>query len=390
MNRHISFRLFFAVMWRGICQVFEFIGKMLGCKGKSTFAKVVWRIFAGCGALLCLMFTSILLYGFVSGFLSNRCRLHFTAGKSKVIRSEYISNNVVYQQIYKGEDRIVNKLTGKVTLEGLDWLFTSDDRDSLAVFAKDGKRGYVNRFTGEVAIPAQYTKAWVFSEGLAAVEKGRKLMFVDHGGNIVIDRGHEVNRRDEAYTFKHGYCKVRDNVTGLVGLINRNGDWVLDPVYDYICVTGNFIYLSKNSLNGLYNSKMEQLFAVEYEDITVLDSTIMVRRTNDIASIYDLEGNVLQEMVIDEVIPLEYYTNEYRVLKDSDGNETVDEVYAKANCMTYKVGQAFDYGHFGLLSAQGKKLTPPIYTNIEAIAVDRYLCQPHGVILNDRGEPVEK
>lgn len=48
---------------------------------------------------------------------------------------------------------------------------TSDDKDSLAVFARNGKREYTNRFTEKIAVSQNYTRAWIFSEGLVAVEK---------------------------------------------------------------------------------------------------------------------------------------------------------------------------------------------------------------------------
>ena len=46
------------------------------------------------------------------------------------------------------------------------------ENDSLAVYMQYGKRGYLDVRSGEFVISARkndYTKAWIFSEGLAAV-----------------------------------------------------------------------------------------------------------------------------------------------------------------------------------------------------------------------------
>ena len=41
MKKSISFRLFFTVLWRGICQVFRFLGKFFGYKDGSSY---VWGV----------------------------------------------------------------------------------------------------------------------------------------------------------------------------------------------------------------------------------------------------------------------------------------------------------------------------------------------------------
>ena len=87
-----------------------------------------------------------------------------------------------------GKITIKDATTGKVTISDikLDWTQRSQN-DSLAVFCTDSKRGYYNMYTGEIAIPAQYRRAWVFAEGLAAVQKNGNIGFINHQGETVID-----------------------------------------------------------------------------------------------------------------------------------------------------------------------------------------------------------
>ena len=59
-----------------------------------------------------------------------------------------------------------------------------------ALPARAGYRGYWNYNTGKLEIPANhYVKAWIFSEGLAAVmEPDSTLRFINPMGEVVIDK----------------------------------------------------------------------------------------------------------------------------------------------------------------------------------------------------------
>ena len=392
MKRKVSFKLFFTVLWRGVCQMVRFVGKMLGYKGQDSYAKVIWRIFVGCGALLMVMFTSVMLYFFVSEFVLDEWARKLKNSKRTVITEEvHISNNVVFQRVGNGDKtRLYNEKTQEVLLQGLDWVVVSDDKDSLAVFSKDNRRGYVNRFTGETVIQPVYTKAWVFCEGLAAVEHNGKLKFINHKGEIVIDNNLEVHFNDPSYGFRNGYCLIRDKVNSKFGFIDTSGNWVIEPVYDNVDQYDGFVKVITDYKEGLYSATLEELLPAEYMDINIDfdDETIMARKKDDTAVLYDFEMNVLEDFVIAEVSKLEYDTKVERYTNE-DGEEVCEKVYATANCYAYKVGAHYYSGHYGLISKEGIRLTPPIYYSIEAIGPDRYLCLPHGVILNDAGEAVE-
>ena len=100
--------------------------------------------------------------------------------------NKVLSDKYVYEEFSNGKKRVKNRATQQVILDRLEWLVTGDKADSLAVFCRKGKRGYLNCYTGEVVIPAQYERAWVFSEGLAAVMSGGKIGFIDRQGRTVI------------------------------------------------------------------------------------------------------------------------------------------------------------------------------------------------------------
>ena len=123
--------------------------------------------------------------------------------------NKVLSDKYVYEEFSNGKKRVKNRATQQVILDRLEWLVTGDKADSLAVFCRKGKRGYLNCYTGEVVIPAQYERAWVFSEGLAAVMSGGKIGFIDRQGRTVIPPtwSYPVGSQEMDYLFKGGYLR---------------------------------------------------------------------------------------------------------------------------------------------------------------------------------------
>ena len=59
--------------------------------------------------------------------------------------------------------------------------------DSLICYSDGKKRGYFNMFTGKPVIEPKYSHAWIFSDGLASVDDGGWIKFIDASGKVVID-----------------------------------------------------------------------------------------------------------------------------------------------------------------------------------------------------------
>ena len=384
MKKRISFKTFFTVLWRGIWQCVEFILKPFGYKREGKFAKNLQKITLTCIAALIVYISGVWLYFFTTEFIyDDLIRPH--TKDAYVRNSDYISNHIVHQDLYRTTGRIYDKLNDKILLKGVDWVAVSDDKDSLAVFSKDDKRGYINRFTGEIAIPLSFTRAWVFSEGLAAVEKDGELVFIDHTGRIVIDKDLQVHFEDPAYAFKNGYCVVQDDVTGKDGLIDKEGNWVLPAEYDEIYNSFGFWKVEKDGLVGLYDSTMKEMFPLNNISLWVFDDYIEVRTNDYVTKHYDYDGNVVVDFVIDNVENMEYETTELG--HDSEGCSY--KIYAVADKQRYCIYHGPDYEErYGLIDRNGRRITGPLYTLIEAIGKDLYLCQPGGIIINGQGKEV--
>lgn len=414
MKKRISFRLFCTVVWRGVCQAAGQVGRLFGYRTGDTWGKVVWRLLAGSVTAVVVLFSFCVILVFCREVVIDRWL--GPALSPSYWEDRHISNDIVFQwrSGRSRAKRIYDEATGKVLMRNVDWVAVSDDRDSLAVFAKNGKRGYLDRFTGEVVIPAEYTRAWVFSEGLAAVEKDGRLMFIDHSGKVVIDNDFEVHFDKPKYAFQNGCCILREPVHGKMGLIDREGSWVLQPVYDNIYGIGKFWKVEKDGLAGLFTAGLDTLFTVSHTGIQVLDGIIKVVFPDHTAKLYDYEGNIVEDFHIDGVSDMVYETTELTTSRGcmedcgkwcgedfcedgTCGGDSCDgccgsgvrKVYAVASCRRYIVNGGRSGEYCGLMDRKGHRLTPPSYISIEAIGEDLYLCRPAGIILDGKGKKVE-
>ena len=277
------------------------------------------------------------------------------------------------------ETNLYNTTLGHRTATGIQWICKSSDGDSLAVYCTNDehKRGYVNRFTGEVVIPAQYEKAWIFSEGVACVYNKGVLRFIDHKGNPAFEKAFPYTQCIDDYCFHHGLCLMSDG-NGHMGLIGRDGEWKLAPDYDFVCYEskGYWLIQDADGRQGLLYADGTPFLPCEYDEITVRNTGYFSVRTQDHMDIlFDGEGNVVNPCDYREIEQLEYLTDEY----DEEGLRKS----AIAHCMTYR---SSDY-HYGLMDRNGNMLTPPLYEQITAVSAGLYHCEGDegSVLLDDKG-----
>lgn len=391
MKKTISLKLFCTVVWRSFRQIIRRVARLFGYEASDRYMKNIWKVTVGCMCTVITIFSLMFLYVFVDEIVMDEW--YRVARRVACIGTPteewYLSNNISFQRYWK-KTRVLNEITGEATIRNVDNVVTSSDGDSLAVFFKDGKRGFLNRYTGEIAIPAKYTKAWVFSEGLAAVVEDGELKFIDHCGKTVISKGFQPSVRDDRYIFEEGYCFIRDKVSGMLGAIDTAGNWVIQPSFSCADYIGKYIVVKKALAYGLYTKDLQEVLPLEYSDISIHlgSKTILTRKGIDGPKLYDLDMNLLSDFVVDDARNVVYYTGEERTSIDEDGDEVTEKVYKVSNSKVYRVSTPGTRDTYGLMSNQGKRLTPPIYDGITAIAPDRYLCSPHGVVLDDSGSIV--
>lgn len=272
---------------------------------------------------------------------------------------------------YNGTYRLYDDYAQKYISPRYKWISYSinheDYDDSLTVFCdRKGKRGFINVHTGEVAIEAQYEAAWVLSDGLAAVMKDDKIGFINRNNEIVIPFkfGHYKRIIDYSqidYAFHNGYCLML-NEDGYYGIIDKTGEWVVEPIYYHIFKsynTNGYVLVTENDKQGLVNMKMETIFPPEYDNIEAVEGGYIVTKENRMWKT-DFDGNVTVPFMFDYMGDISYLVG-----------------YDKDDKFVYKLSEDFkEYyigDYIGIYNIKNREIvTPAIYTDIEMIAEDLF------------------
>jgi len=260
--------------------------------------------------------------------------------------------------------RLYNNETEKYTTPKLDWIAWAHPGDTMMVFSIKGKRGYLNVLSGEIQIQPVYKHAWQFSEGVAAVEVGGRIGFIDARGQTCIPftfLAPRYNATSFGFQFKSGYCTMVDSA-GKVGLIDRKGDWVLKPYCD--CIKNPVLGLRKARLKGKYgmfDQHLRLLLPFEYDTLDVMEQGIKAARDGGQVLLSLDAKEVLKPFVFDSIQLLNYETDKL--------NAQGEAIRLNTDYFTYKIAR-----NWGLMGPNGKPITKAIYTSIEAVSNRLFLC----------------
>jgi len=251
-------------------------------------------------------------------------------GKDRRRKLVEYRSDMVKEVTKNGKTNFVNAQTNRIILRDIHGMQSMETTDSLYCFMHNRKRGYINLHTGHIDIQPQYDHAWIFSGGLAAVEKNGQLGFIRPNGSLAIPMRYVYNQElVSEYIFREGYCVVVDS-TDHVGVIDTLGNWVLDPVYDNISLCRDYMVASKV---GDFNQQIA----------------------------YD--GTILNDRIIENIWDLSYDCNVYNKEYGYETEVTmVSQVYFK-----YEV-----QGRYGLMDKTGRFITPPLYTDLYGFGPDLF------------------
>lgn len=396
--KRVSVGLFFAVLWKGICQFLGSFFGLFGYKRNGRFAKIVWGMFATSAAVVMSIFALALVCalgeeGYKRYIRGHQCEYAYC------YHSEFVARNIYFHNTEDGKGYIFNKLTGEITLRRVSWIAKPLGNDTLVCFSTGKKRGYFSKNTGKVVIEPKYDHAWVFSDGLASVEDNGYIKFIDGTGKVVIDQKMPYIPNMEGYVFHGGYCVVDTDDGEQCGLMDKKGNIVLPMEYSSIYPSHDlkFWRLQKGEEMAVLDSNLKPILPLNECSISIGDGTIDVTMPDHTMRKYDMEGTLIDDFYITSVRMLEYEKEEIKY-RDNVVNKVDDELteileesyhpHATARLRAYVAGDYYE----GLMTADGHVVTMPLYKNIEAIGYDLYLCEVSNndkVIVNGKGEIVK-
>lgn len=290
-----------------------------------------------------------------------------------------LSENIETHDFYDEKTRVYDRRAGKYTTPKLEWVADAPLRDTLTVFSRRGKRGFLNINDGRIVINEQYDKAWVFSEGLAAVVKDGKIGFINARNEIVLPFRYDYSDCGGMaidYLFRDGYCTMTDG-RGACGLIDKEGNWIIEPQYDCIRTPRGAGYriVRDGSKYGLLNPKLQFAYPIEYDDIEfAADNAGVLLSQNGRKWQTDFDGNVIRPFVVDYTdwiyIPgtgdedngpklsayIKYRINGHvGVLRRDNGQIVVPAIYESVNMLSETLFEVHlgEYGKWMLIDSNG-------------------------------------
>ena len=365
--------MFFMVMWRGVCQALEWFFGLFGYKRDGKFAKCVWGVFSSSIALIAACCAILMICVVCSALYTEYCDRYIGCDDPHCYKTQFVGRHLYFHNHEDGKGYIFNTITGEKTLKHIAWIAKPTTvKDSLVCFSDGKKRGYLSRNTGKAVIKPKYDHAWIFSGGIASVEEGGRIKFIDETGKVVIDKDIAYNPRRDGYVFHGDYCIIYDNHEELCGLMDRKGNIVLPMEYDKINITTDleFWCLRKDEQMAVIDKNLKTIIPMTECSISIYKGIIRMTMADHTIRKYDMDGNLINDFYILDIRTLAYEKDEIARLR------------------AYVAGDNYE----GLMTAEGHIVTMPLYKNIEAIGNDLYLCASANedkVIVNGKGEIVK-
>ena len=301
----------------------------------------------------------VLILGFVSMVLYDN--YNYKYGRNSYY-DNLLSKNIMIHYYNDDKYKIYNLETQEYTTPKINWVSSIPVNDSLTVYALENKRGFLNVKNGEIIIDANsnnYSNAWVFSEGLAAVVQDGKIGFINAKNEIVIPFQYcyfdKYNTYDFGYLF-HNDCCVMTNEEGKLGVINKKGEWILNPTYDNISSLHETGYrlVVKEEKYGVLDSNNNITYPTEYDYIDIVSNGFILVKDGKMWQI-DFTGNVIN--------PFMYEMSE-RILFVSGYTEDEYPIYTNSDYVKYSI-----LGLYGILnSITGKPITPAKYYEVNILS----------------------
>lgn len=335
--------------------MFPFAMCRLLCQSMRKWWKRLSKLFKG----LIISFFIVFILSIVSMVLYDN--YNYKYGRNSYY-DNLLSKNIMIHYYNDDKYKIYNLETQKYTTPKIDWVSSIPKNDSLTVYAIGNKRGFLNGKNGEVIIDANsnnYSNAWVFSEGLAAVVQNGKIGFINAKNEIVIPFQYcyfdKYNAYDFGYLF-HNDCCVMTNEKGKLGLINKKGEWILNPIYDKILSLNENGYriVVNEEKYGIIDSNNQVVYPTEYDYIDIVSNGFILTKEGKMLQI-DFSGKVINPFMYEmseEILFVSGYTeDEYPIYTNSD--------YAKYEIL----------GLYGILNTiTGKPITPAKYSEVNILS----------------------
>lgn len=374
------------LFWNGftgiLLGIVEWLTVILGMKDDSKYGRFLRRVVASCFTLVVLIITCAAVVGTYEGITG----IFSEDDSDEYYDLQYLSQNVVYYVRDYGEDGYVENKEGMKTISGIKWISKPLGSDSLVCYSNGRKCGYFNMYSGKMVIPPKYDHAWIFSEGLASVVDDGCIKFINNLGDVVFNLQIPYMSGSDGYVFHNEHCVVNKDRRDRFGLIDKCGNWVLEPKYISITPCDTFWIVDNGNEQSVITDNMQTVIPFMSSQIHFSNNIIVVTMDNHTIKTFTLQGKLIDDFCIRDIKSMTYSKMKF----DTNGIMNEDNiVQIVSKCKRYEA----EYGWYGLMTSEGHILTPPSYSDIMAVEQDLYLCKNsdgYGILLDGKGNKVNK
>lgn len=133
-------------------------------------------------------------------------------------------------------------------------VFVNGKEDSLSPVEIDGKWGYVNK-KGELVVAANYDSALEFDKGFAEIKLDGATKYINAKGEVF----------DVAEGF-HSEKAARILVGGKYGMVDSKGNYLVEPIYDYVgTMSEGMVVVKMDDAYGYFNNKGKLVIQPQFE-----------------------------------------------------------------------------------------------------------------------------
>lgn len=366
-------------VWSTFLRGFRYL---FASQSEFKFGTFIRRAFTTCIAIMLFALVALSIVCSYE-YVRNKYATNKTENEEQYASDErYISRNIYFHNPSDSMGYIYNYHTNEKLIEDVGLVAKPVDGDKLICFSTGTKRGYFNAYTGKIVIRPCYDKAWVFSDGLAAVQKGKDLFFINHKGKRAFKKLFEFSDNADGYCFHNGYCIIAVGDCHF-GVINKKGEWTIPPIYVDLKRRLDDYWIVKNKDGyGLMKGFRKMILPCKYIYMDIDDFGILVQNKDCTMQRLNFDLTIKDKFVCEEIEPLLYRTTKL--------NKKGGHIMAVASCNSYSVGGSNN--GYGLIDYNGRPLTKPIFSQIVAINKNIFLCkqEDNGILLNNHGEKINK
>jgi len=239
------------------------------------------------------------------------------------------------------------------------------DCGEIGIYSSADHTGYINIFNNGITIPAlHFDSGWQFNceTGIAAVVVDGKMGFINEKGEYLLKPQFEYdvdNYITQPFGFEDGYCVI-PSATGKAGLIDTSFNLLIEPVWDWITVTGNYYEVNTGEKYGLLDSSYNLIIPPLYEYLEIIQCGIIVNNEfNDpLQKLIDFDG---------KTVLCEHVANGFNDI-DNESSLTVSEFDTVFMRKYYRFESD---AYYGIIEKQtGRVVSPAIWDAVTMFSED--------------------